>query len=394
MIYRNSELRLDQMITYLNDDKINLSPVFQRGHVWKVETRRKLIRNIVQGRPIPAVFIYKEPSGNRYSYNVLDGKQRIESLILFIGNQRTGTERDQIIIQDWVKYFHLAKDRKDVNFWISLPDVGKKTFKQLSDDVVRDFGEYSIPTIEITMTDETSLTEIIDLFVDINQEGEPVKRFDVVKAIGRENPLLQSVFDAIAVEETRSRDVFYKMKNNDFTFVIKRLGLIAKIPDSNAKVDRMWERMLEVLSFLRTGRHRNPVEILNTFIKTRGNQSKSDKPDSKISVAENRELRRVFGFLKKAYKAGVSNTPLATDQTHFYTMITTIIADDLLGKFSEASLTKKLIAFGGFLSNPPKRGKPFFRQMSTFLEVSRKQTTHFSRRDERQKLFKEVIEGL
>src|SRR4051812_27285805 len=101
MIYRNSEIRMDQMITYLNEDKLNLSPVFQRGHVWKVDTRRKLVRNIVQGRPIPAIFIYKEPSGTRYSYNVLDGKQRLESLILFIGNQRQGAQGDRISLENW-----------------------------------------------------------------------------------------------------------------------------------------------------------------------------------------------------------------------------------------------------------------------------------------------------
>ena len=114
MIYRNSEIRLDQMIGYLNDDKVNLSPVFQRGHVWTVATRRKLVRNVVQGRPIPAIFIYKEPSGSRYSYNILDGKQRIESLILFIANQTGGGGR--LAIQQWAKYFHTTKDRKDANF--------------------------------------------------------------------------------------------------------------------------------------------------------------------------------------------------------------------------------------------------------------------------------------
>jgi hypothetical protein len=182
---------MDSMISYLNDDKINLSPVFQRGHVWKVGTRRKLVRNIVLGRPIPAIFIYKEPSGSRYSYNILDGKQRVESLILFIGNQRSGAG-ERMAIPGWAKYFSDPKDRKDINFWIELPE-GKLTCRELNESVIADLGKYAIPTIEITLTDETPLDEIIDLFVDINQEGEPVKRFDVVKAIGRENPLLRSV---------------------------------------------------------------------------------------------------------------------------------------------------------------------------------------------------------
>ena len=59
MIYRNSELRLDQIVTYLNDQKINLSPVFQRGHVWSLPVRQKLVKNIVLGKPIPCD--YREP---------------------------------------------------------------------------------------------------------------------------------------------------------------------------------------------------------------------------------------------------------------------------------------------------------------------------------------------
>jgi len=56
--------------------------------VWALKVRQKLVKNIVQGKPIPAIFLYKEPAGSKYSYNILDGKQRLESIILFVGNER------------------------------------------------------------------------------------------------------------------------------------------------------------------------------------------------------------------------------------------------------------------------------------------------------------------
>jgi hypothetical protein len=71
MDYRNLDLKVDQFVAYLNEGKINLIPPFQRGHVWNLQTRRKLIENIVQGRPIPAIFLYREASGARYDYNIL-----------------------------------------------------------------------------------------------------------------------------------------------------------------------------------------------------------------------------------------------------------------------------------------------------------------------------------
>jgi len=381
---------MDQMITYLNEDKINLSPVFQRGHVWKVNTRRKLVRNIVLGRPIPAVFIYKEPSGRRYSYNVLDGKQRLESLILFIGNQRQGSEGNTIALTDWSKYFWNPRDRRDVNFWIELPE-GKQTFAELGENNLRDFGEYSIPTIEITLTDETPLDEIIDLFVDINQEGEPVKRFDVVKAIGKDSPLLESVFDLIALQETRARDVFYKPKKNEFTLVLKSLSFIGNLPDSNAKVDRMWERLLEIASVVRTRRHRQPVEILKSFIKTR--VQRGEKAEPKLTTQESNELRRLFKFLRKSYKDGLANTPLARDQTHFYTMVTSMVFLDLLSNYDSESLKAKLINFGKLIDMPPKSGN-LAKPMAEYLELSQRQTSTLSRREGRQKLFNEMIDAL
>jgi hypothetical protein len=199
MQYRNSEMKLDQLIGYFNDDKINLIPPFQRGHVWTAALRRKLMKNIVNGLPIPAIFLYKEEAGSKYSYNILDGKQRLESLLLFIGNKRA-----DVFIRDVTKYFFHEKERKFVDFSIDV-DGSKTTFEDLPEEAVRDFREYAIPTIEINLTDDTSLDEIIDLFIDINQSGVEVNRFAIVKAMGSKNPLLSSVFALIAVEDWPQR---------------------------------------------------------------------------------------------------------------------------------------------------------------------------------------------
>src|ERR1700733_12874143 len=155
MDYRNSEMKLDQLIGYFNDKKINLIPPFQRGHVWKFAARQRLLQNIVSGRPIPAIFLYKEAEGSKYTYNILDGKQRLESLIMFIGAGRTDVKIDQVR-----GYFYNKRERDSVGFSISY-EGKKQTFRQLSEAVVRDFREYAIPTIEINLDVESSLDEVI-----------------------------------------------------------------------------------------------------------------------------------------------------------------------------------------------------------------------------------------
>src|ERR1700676_1566772 len=82
-------MKIDQIIGYFNQHKINLIPPFQRGTVWNLATRQRLIVNMIQARPIPAVFLYKQAEGAQFAYNILDGKQRLESLILFVGSDRT-----------------------------------------------------------------------------------------------------------------------------------------------------------------------------------------------------------------------------------------------------------------------------------------------------------------
>jgi len=383
MNYRNSEMKIDQLVAYLNDEKINLSPAFQRGHVWKPGTRKKLVKNIVALKPIPAVFLYKEASGSKYSYNILDGKQRLESLILFIGNARA-----DFAIKNWDKYFHGEAQRRMVHYGIETSN-GRRMFKDLDDIAVRDFREYAIPTIEITLGDESSLDEIITLFVDINQQGEPVKRFDIVKALCKTDPLLKGVFDLLAQEERRGQDVFYKSRQTPFTAVLKRLAIIDAIPHGNARVDRMWERLLEIALFVRTSTHRKPVEILREFMAAGGR-----KKQARLDAKELKKLREIFAFLKDAYKGSLGTSRVATDQTHFYTMVTSMSKSDLLARYGESQLLKKLEAFAALLTGATKAPAGLKKPFESYRDLSVSKTTDASRRVERDRLFTQIIDAV
>ena len=192
---------------------------------------------MVSKKPIPAIFLYKEASGSKYSYNILDGKQRLESLILFIGSLRNDFK-----IADWERYFVERSERKQGNYWIDV--AGTRTqFQDLPEELLRDFREYAIPTVEMTLDEATSLDEVISLFVDINQQGVPVNRFDIVKAMYKNDQILKQAFGLLAVEMRKGQDVLYRMVSNEFTFVLKRLQIVVGVPESNSKVDRMWEKL-------------------------------------------------------------------------------------------------------------------------------------------------------
>jgi hypothetical protein len=372
-------------VSYLNEEKINLSPAFQRGHVWNLTTRRKLVRNIVLGKPIPAIFLYKEAVGSKYSYNILDGKQRLESLILFIADNRP-----DLRVDNWARYFFGSDHQKAARFGVELP-MKRRTFTQLNDEEVRDFREYSIPTIEISLEEDTSLDEVITLFVDINQQGEPVKRFDIVKALYRSDPVLKGVFGLLALEQRRGQDVFYKPKANEFTSVLKRLQVVDSISASNAKVDKMWEKLLELAIFARSNEHRNPVAILKEFITPALNKPKTPK----LSSAEIARLRGVFRFLKSLLPA-MKGSRFFTDQTHSYTMVTSVLRGNLLTVIGEEAFAIKLQRFSALLDDDKKAGtnRKLVARLREYRELSTKQTTHVSRRDAREMEFIGILNSL
>jgi hypothetical protein len=152
----------------------------------------------------------------------------------------------------------------------------------------------------------------------------------------------------------------------------------------------VWERLLEIVLFFRTKKHRKPVEILKTFIRT------PDQKSPRLTKSEEKRLRKIFAFLDKAYKTTELGTlRLATDQTHFYIMITSLIGGDLLVHFSESDLVQKLVAFARILDGAAMpKDKKLASAIKRYQEVSARQTTDVVRREERQTKFIEAISAL
>lgn len=333
-------------------------------------------------------FLYKRESGEIYTYNILDGKQRIESLILFIGN-----ERNNLKIDKWGDYFFGKADKKNVNFRIEIDDE-KVGFKDLTDGKVRAFGEYVIPTVEITMGEDTELSEIISLFVDINQQGVAVKRFDIVKAMCRNDKIMKQTFSLIATKQRRRKDIFYKMVGNEFTYVFKKTSSVAKTVNASSKVDKMWERLLEIAIFAITKQHRKPVDVLKEFIGSRREQLETVHELGKDYL---KNLREIFRFLKKAYVLShqLSVSKLATDMTHFYTMVTTFLNSDLIRTEPFDKLVTKLVKFSDLINKNGKGAEPKIRfKIKNYLELSTKHTTDVDRRKKREESFLNIINNL
>jgi hypothetical protein len=71
---------------------LDLSPSYQRGDVWPNSDAQMLIESILRGIPLPSVIILK-PEAPDAAYEVVDGKQRLTSILRFIGKHPRALER-------------------------------------------------------------------------------------------------------------------------------------------------------------------------------------------------------------------------------------------------------------------------------------------------------------
>jgi hypothetical protein len=70
---------------------LDLSPSYQRGDVWPTSDAQMLIESILRGIPLPSVIILK-PEAPDAAYEVVDGKQRLTSILRFIGKHPRALE--------------------------------------------------------------------------------------------------------------------------------------------------------------------------------------------------------------------------------------------------------------------------------------------------------------
>jgi hypothetical protein len=127
------------------------------------------------------------------------------------------------------------------------------------------------------------------------------------------------------------------------------------------------------------------AQVLKAFLGGRVSQER-------ISAQEMVALRKLFAFLRSFYaRKGIKDSKLATDQPHFYTMVTSIYSLDLFTQYSESALKEKLVNLSHLIDGlaTPPRGKAAV--LKEYLDLSSKQTTHPGRRESRQEKFAELL---
>jgi hypothetical protein len=172
------ERTINELILMFKSRQINLDPGFQRNSVWTVTDRRRLIQSILARYPLPSIFLYERRQKGGVVYDVIDGKQRLETILMFARQGRFN--RDSFNVK--------LSLNGDVDYydWPAL--------KSRHQEEYHSFLTYKVQTAEVS----GGLAEIIDLFVRINSTGKPLTSGEKRNARFYQSPFLKAANELVS----------------------------------------------------------------------------------------------------------------------------------------------------------------------------------------------------
>lgn len=84
IVLYSTDWTTETILSQLTHENIDINPRFQRRDAWKLARKSRLIESLILGLPVPEV-VLAEKKEERGKYLVLDGKQRLLTLLQFRG---------------------------------------------------------------------------------------------------------------------------------------------------------------------------------------------------------------------------------------------------------------------------------------------------------------------
>ena len=295
------EHTINQLVLMFRDRQINLDPGFQRRSVWTTNDRRLLVQSIVAGYPLPSVFLYRRVRNGRLIYDVIDGKQRLESIYMFT---RIGRFKGDA--------FDVKLELGEGTLWYDWATI-KRYFRECR----AAFESYKLQTVEVT----GELSDIVDLFVRINSTGKRLtsgeKRHakyytspflkEAERLVGRFRKYLEStrVLSPAQIDRMKGTELFAEilmsLQNggpiNKKTSLDRAIGNDAVNAHTLGRLAREFTRTLNLIKRmfpdLKQTRLRNSAEFYSLFLLV------WEMDREKFVLTEKRRNRMAFELLRR-----------------------------------------------------------------------------------------------
>ncbi|MEG3938222.1 MULTISPECIES: DUF262 domain-containing protein [unclassified Microcoleus] len=189
---------LDQLVR----DNIQLNPRFQRRDAWDITRKSRFIESIFLGFPIPEI-VLASPDKRRGKFVVLDGKQRLLTILQFYGMSETTNDSFAL---------------KDLEF---MPELNGCTHKDLKNDLIHSsvLDALDNQTLRTTLIRNWKTESLLyKIFLRLNVENTPLSPQELRQALhpgdfinflddeSIENPALRKILKS-KNPDPRMRDV-------------------------------------------------------------------------------------------------------------------------------------------------------------------------------------------
>lgn len=249
------ERTINELMLVFRHGQINLKPGFQRQSVWTLGDRQRLIQSIVSNLPVPSIFLYRRSNRGGLIYDVIDGKQRLETIFMYTGVGSFKADRFDVKLElgNGLAFYDWADIRRNFPSQRHL------------------FESYKIQTVEVT----GDLAEIVDLFVRINSTGKRLTSGEKRHARFYNSPFLKEA------ERLVSRAHHYLLEQKIL---------------SRAQIDRMkgTELFAELLMSIHNG---GPINKKISLDRAIGNESVNGNTLGRLS----REFTSTLNMVKRMF---------------------------------------------------------------------------------------------
>lgn len=182
-------------------NKYNYEPPYQRQSVWSEEKQSFFIDSLLRNYPVPPIFLHKkiDDTTGKQAFDVIDGKQRLTSIIKFIKNIIPATSEND------------AEEGDELS-GIYFKDLDIEKFNHYK----KNFWRYEL---QIQYVDTEDQLLIDKLFDRLNRNGEPLTGQELRHSKYHSSFLLQKIEQLVELPYWKERTKYYdlaRMEDKEF----------------------------------------------------------------------------------------------------------------------------------------------------------------------------------
>lgn len=232
-------------------------PAFQRDYVWDEDDVKSLIDSILRGYPIGAIILWKPSSkdfikddpfsvpltdavgknGGDYYY-VIDGQQRLTSLLLLFNGWRLSRNGREIALKVPISLYPTDKDdyrlyksdkrgidvslllralwKHDIEAYSELVTRYSKEYVKKAEPIIKRILKYKVPVyiMSTTKEDPETVMEMAQAFIRINKEGVRIGNVELMLS------LLAGKMGGL-IRDTIYNDIYRRIREETFEIQIQ-----------------------------------------------------------------------------------------------------------------------------------------------------------------------------